>query len=131
MGILYIHGWYVVCICVHIYTLYRRKSMCVCICSIRRTSARTVTARTSELFLVAFSRDVERRKIWCRNSNPRPISKRESFACRFVDRADISPYCTHATHYAYYLYLHASKRKKKWKESSAKSGTDCVLVDRY
>lgn len=24
------YGWYVVCICVHIYTLYRRKHACVC-----------------------------------------------------------------------------------------------------
>lgn len=40
MGILYIHGWYVVCICVHIYTLYWRKKVCVYVYAVSEKRAR-------------------------------------------------------------------------------------------
>lgn len=40
MGILYIHGWYVVCICVHIYTLYWRKKVCVYVYAVSEKKAR-------------------------------------------------------------------------------------------
>lgn len=52
------YGWYVVCICVHIYTLYRRKHACVCVC---------VYLVSDEEARVRAGRTVSRAELFCHN----------------------------------------------------------------
>lgn len=86
MGILYIHGWYVVCICVHIYTLYRRK-VCVYVYAVSEKRARVqYRRRYRDISLAAINRCTRRERMSKKKRKMKKQRRRDSnFRPKFVN----------------------------------------------
>lgn len=131
MNILYMYGWYVVCICVHIYTLYRRKHACVCVCVylVSDEEARVRAGRTvsrAELFCHNFITQIETRESLIRSHAYKRAVARSITRQRRTAR-------TCVFNMVYYVYLHgARERKKEGREKKVirATETDCVLVSK-
>lgn len=106
---------------VYIYTLYTGAKVCVYVYAVSEERARVqYRRRYRDISLAAINRCTRRERMSKKKRKMKKQRRRDSnFRPKFVnvsfDRHLLSrmPYCTYAMHYAYYLYLHASKTKKK------------------